>query len=105
MFHTVYNSYETKPNGRDYIGKHSTDDPYDDYRGSFADKEFDPGPKIVMAYAKTAEGASWFEINFHNVFDVAKDHQYANRVKATSTGFDTTGVPHSVHRGRGHGVY
>ena len=28
MFHTVYNSYESKPQGRDYIGKHSTEDPW-----------------------------------------------------------------------------
>ena len=97
MFHTAYNSYESKPGGRDYIGKHSTEDPYDDYKGSFKDKEFDPDSKIVMAYAKTAEGAVWFEINFQNVFDVVLDPQYANQVKQTSTGFDTTGVsfPHT----------
>jgi hypothetical protein len=91
MFHTAYNSYESKLNGRDYIGKHSTEDPYDDYKGSFKDKEFDPDSKITMAYAKTAEGAVWFEINFQNVFEVVLDPQYANQVKQTSTGFDTTG--------------
>ena len=92
MFHTAYNSFESKPKGRDYIGKHSTEDPYDDYKGSFKDKEFDPDSKITMAYAKTAEGAVWFEINFQNVFDVVLDPQYANQVKQTSTGFDRTGV-------------
>ena len=87
MYHTVYNSYETKPNGRDYIGKHSTDDPYDDYKGSFADKEFDPDSKIVFAYAKTAEGALWLEIQFQKVFNVVEDPQFANRTYQTSTGF------------------
>ena len=95
MFHTAYTSYESKLNGRDYIGKHSTEYPYDDYKGSFKDEEFDPDSKIVMAYAKTAQGALWFEINFHNVFDVARDPQYVNRSKQTSTGFDVTGVSFS----------
>lgn len=91
MFHTVYNSYEDAPNGRDYIGKHSTNDPYDTYLGTYKDQTFDPDSKIVMAYAKTAEGALWFEINFHNVFNVAQDPQFANKSKQTSTRFDTTG--------------
>jgi hypothetical protein len=95
MFHTVYNSYESKPNGRDYIGKHTAENPYDDYRGSFKDESFDPDSKIIMAYSKTAEGAVWFEINFHNVFDVARDPQYANQTKQTSTKFDTTGFSHT----------
>jgi len=92
MFYTVYNSFESKPNGRDYIGKHSTHNPYDDYRGSYTDESFDPDSKIIMAYAKTVEGALWFEINFHNVFEVARDPQFANLVKQTSTKFDATGL-------------
>ena len=95
MFHTAYNSYESRPGGRDYIGKHSSENPYDDYLGSFKDHEFDPDSKIIMVYSKTAEGALWFEINFHTVFNVSSDSQYANKVKQTSTGFDHTGVPHS----------
>jgi hypothetical protein len=91
MFHTVYDSFDSRPGGRDYIGKHSTDNPYDDYKGSFKDKTFAPDHKIVMAYSKTAEGAVWFEINFHNAFDVSLDSQYANLAKQTSTKFDTTG--------------
>jgi hypothetical protein len=92
MFHTAYNSYESKPNGRDYLGKHSSENPYDDYKGSFNDDTFEPDSKIIMAYSKTAEGAVWFEINFHNVFDVARDPQYANKVKQTDVKFDTTGL-------------
>jgi hypothetical protein len=98
MFHTVYNSYEAKLNGRDYIGKHSTGDPYDDYRGSFSDDGFDPDVKIVMAYSKTAEGALWFEINFHNVFNVARDPQFANRAIQTATKFDRTGVSNTLEQ-------
>jgi hypothetical protein len=92
MFHTAYNSFESKPKGRDYIGKHSTEDLNDGYLGSFTDKEFDPDSKITMAYSKTAEGAVWFEINFQNVFGVVQDPQYVNRAKQTSTGYDRTGV-------------
>lgn len=91
MFHTAYNSYESKTNGRDYLGKHSSENPYDNYMGSFKDETFDPDAKIIMAYSKTKEGAVWFEINFHNVFNVAQDPQYVNRSKQTSTKFDTTG--------------
>jgi hypothetical protein len=92
MFHTVYDSFESVPNGRDYIGKHSTDDPYDDYKGSFKDKSFNPDDKIVFAYAKTKEGAVWLEIMFQRVFGVVEDPQFANQVYQTSTGFDTTGA-------------
>ena len=85
MFHTVYNSYET--DGRDYIGKHSTDDINDGYLGSFKDKTFEPNSKIIIAHAKTAEGALWLEIQFQKVFDVVEDPQFANRAYQTSTGF------------------
>ena len=92
MFHTVYNSFESGPNGRDYIGKHSTDDPYDDYMGSFKDKTFNPDDKIVFAYSKTKEGAVWLEIMFQRVFGVMEDPQFANKSYQTSTGFDRTGA-------------
>ena len=45
-----------------------------------------------MAYSKTIEGALWFEINFHNVFNFNRDPQFANLVKQTSTKFDATGL-------------
>jgi hypothetical protein len=92
MFHTVYNSFESGPSGRDYIGKHSTDDPYDDYRGSFKDKSFNPDNKIVIAYATSPEGAVWLEQRFQKVFNVVEDNQFANRSYQTSSGFDTTGT-------------
>ena len=87
MFHTVYNSFESEPDGRDYIGKHSTEDPYDDYLGSFKDRSFNPDDKIVFAYAKTKEGAVWLEIMFQKVFNVVEDPQYVNRSYQTNTKF------------------
>lgn len=87
MFHTVYNSFEPGPDGRDYIGKHSTEDPYDDYLGSFKDRSFNPDDKIVFAYAKTKEGAVWLEIMFQRVFGVVEDPQFANQAYQTSDKF------------------
>jgi len=87
MFHTVYNSWEEKSNGRDYIGKHSSKNPYDSYLGSFKDKSFNPDGKIVIAYATTAEGAVWLEQRFQKVFDVVDDPQYANRSYQTDAKF------------------
>ena len=92
MFHTVYNSFESGPNGRDYIGKHSTDDPYDDYMGSFKDKSFKPSDKIVIGYSKTKEGAVWLEIQWQRAFGVVENPQFANKSYQTSTGFDRTGA-------------
>jgi hypothetical protein len=92
MFHTVYNSYESKPDGRDYIGKHSTQDLNDGYLGSFKDQTFEPDHKITLIYAKTAQGAIWFEGQFQKVFGVVKDPQFANRSTQTGTGFDRTGA-------------
>lgn len=86
-FHTVYNSFEES--GRDYIGKHSTDNPYDDYMGSFKDTTFSPTDKIVIGYAKTAEGAVWMEIQYQRAFKVAEDEQFANRSYQTSDKFVT----------------
>ena len=89
MFHTVYNSFESRPDGRDYIGKHSTEDPYDDYLGSYKDDSFGPDAKIVIAYAKTPQGAVWLEERFQKVFNVVSDSQFANRSYQTSDKFVT----------------
>lgn len=85
QFHTVYNSYERE--GRDYIGKHSTDNPYDDYKGSFRDDTFCPDEKIVLIYASTPEGAVWLEEQFQRVFRVVENDQFANRSYQTSDKF------------------
>ena len=89
MFHTVYDSFESRQGGRDYIGKHSTEDPYDGYLGSYKDKTFNPDDKIVFAYAKTKEGAVWLEIMFQRVFGVVEDPQFANKSYQTSDKFVT----------------
>ena len=90
-FHIVYNSFETQ--GRDYIGKHSTSNPYDEYLGSFSDPSFQPEQKIVIAYANSIEGAVWLERMFQKVFNVVEDEQYVNKSFQTSTKFhyDWTG--------------
>jgi hypothetical protein len=94
-FHIVYNSFE--PRGRDYIGKRSTDNPYDDYLGSFSDPTFQPEHKIALAYATSPEGAIWLEMMFQRVFNVVEDSQFANRSVQTSTKFqyDPTGLVRS----------
>ena len=94
-FHIVYNSFE--PRGRDYIGKRSTDNPYDGYLGSFSDSTFQPEHKIVLAYATSPEGALWLETMFQKVFNVAEESQFANRSIQTSTKFfyDWTGKARS----------
>ena len=90
-YHTVYNSYEQ--NGRDYLGKHSTENPYDDYLGSFSDKTFQPEQKIILAYATSAEGAVWLEVMFQKVFGVVENDQFVNKSYQTSEKFhyDWTG--------------
>ena len=85
MFHTVYLSFEE--DGRDYIGKHTTNNPYDDYLGSFKDDKFDPTNKIILEYAATEEGAIEAEIRWQKVFGVVEDPQFVNRSLQTSTGF------------------
>ena len=97
MFHTVYDSFESKPHGRDYLGKHSSDNPYDKYKGSFRDESFDPDTKIVLGYSKTVEGAVWLEMQLQRVFRVAEDPQFANRSYQTSVGFSFSweGMNHS----------
>jgi hypothetical protein len=100
MFHTVYCSFESKQNGRDYLGKHSSPDPYDSYLGSYKDDSFDPDSKIVLAYANTPEGAIWLEIMFQRVFNVVEDASFANKAYQTSVGFDTTGL--STPKTEGH---
>jgi len=77
MYHTVYLSFEE--DGRDYIGKHSTNNPYDEYLGSFKDDTFNPTNKIILEYATTEEGAIKAEIRWQRVFNVVEDPQFVNR--------------------------
>ena len=86
-FHTVYDSFEI--GGRDYIGKHSTSNPYDEYKGSYKDKTFKPEDKIIIGYSKTPEGAVWLEMQYQQAFKVVEDPQFANQSYQTTDKFVT----------------
>jgi hypothetical protein len=91
MWHIVYLSFESTPSGRVYIGKHSTNDLYDGYLGSFKDKSFCPDSRIILGYFKTSQAAVSAEIQWQRVFQVATDPQFANRAYQTSVGFVCVG--------------
>lgn len=97
MFHTVYLSFEETPEGRGYIGKHSSVDPYDSYYGSYKDTSFNPSAKIILEYAKTEEAAIRAEIRWQKVFKVAENFEFANQSYQTSSRFnyDLTGFKFS----------
>jgi hypothetical protein len=98
MFHAVYLSFEEKENGRMYIGKHSSENPYDVYFGSFYDKSFNPAGKIILEYCNTEQGAVEAEIRWQQVFKVAEDPQFANKSYQTSKKFlrDNRGEKHPL---------
>jgi hypothetical protein len=84
----VYYSYE--PWGRGYIGKRECKClPEEDvkYFGSFNDKTFKPTEKIILETFDTRKEAMEAEIDLHNFYQVDKNPHFANRAKATSTGF------------------
>jgi hypothetical protein len=62
------------------------------YFGSFKDKTFKPIGKVILFVCETRQEVAEIEIELHDFFDVAVNPQFANRAKAKSTGFDTTGA-------------
>jgi group I intron endonuclease len=91
--HYVYKSFEE--GGREYIGRRTCDClPEEDikYFGSFRDKTFNPTGKIILFTGETRQEVAEIEIELHDFFDVAVNPQFANKAKATSAGFDRTGV-------------
>ena len=101
--HYVYRSFEEK--GREYIGRRTCDClPEEDtkYFGSFKDKTFFPTEKTILFVCETREEAAEIEIELHDFFDVAVNPQFANKAKATSTKFDTTGVPQTEAQKKAH---
>lgn len=90
-WHFVYLSYESKPGGRNYIGKHSTDNLYDGYLGSFSDKSFAPDSRMVLGVFNSKEAAVQAEIQWQRVLKVVPDSGFANKSYQTSSKFDTTG--------------
>ena len=91
--HYVYKSFEEW--GREYIGIRSCDClPEEDteYFGSFYDKTFNPTGKTILFTGETRQEVAEIEIELHDFFDVAVNTQFANKAKATSTGFDRAGM-------------
>lgn len=88
MSNYVYYSYEEY--GKGYIGsrgcKCSIDEDFN-YFGSFSDKTFKPNQKIILGVFETREQAYEAEILLHNFFQVDLNPHFANKCKATTTGF------------------
>jgi hypothetical protein len=84
----VYYSYEHW--GRGYIGKRECWClPEEDvkYFGSFRDKTFKPTEKIVLQTFASRKESMQAEIDLHNFYNVNINPHFANKAKATSTGF------------------
>ena len=95
MYHFLYDSFEEIPNGRDYIGAHSTEDLNDGYLGSFTDKTFNPTARIIISFHPDRGSLLQAEIHLQRLLKVVEDAQYANRAYQTSSGFSTLGLRHS----------
>ena len=84
----VYYSYEEY--GRGYIGKRECKClPEEDvkYFGTYRDKTFKPTQKIILEVFSSREEVMKAEIKLHNFYEVHKNPHFANKSKATSTGF------------------
>lgn len=84
----VYYSYEEF--GRGYIGKRECKClPEEDvkYFGTYRDKTFKPTQKIILEVFSSREEVMEAEIKLHNFYEVHKNLHFANKSKATSTGF------------------
>lgn len=87
LYNFVYLSYEETPNGRCYVGQHSTDSLEDGYLGSYSDKSFNPTSRIILEYCKSKVGAVAAEMRWQRALRVAEDPNFANRSYQTSTRF------------------
>jgi hypothetical protein len=84
----VYYSYEEF--GRGYIGKRECKCPPEEdvkYFGTYKDKTFKPTQKIILEVFSSRKEAMEAEIKLHNFYQVHKNPHFANKAKATSTGF------------------
>jgi hypothetical protein len=84
----VYYSYEEF--GRGYIGKRECKCPPEEdvkYFGTYRDKTFKPTQKIILEVFSSRKEAMDAEIKLHNFYQVHKNPHFANKAKATSTGF------------------
>ena len=87
LYNFVYLSYEETPNGRSYVGQHSTSNMDDGYLGSYSDTSFNPTSRIILEYCKTKVGAIAAEMRWQRLLKVAEDPDFANRTYQTSTRF------------------
>jgi hypothetical protein len=95
MNHYVYYSYEAW--GRGYIGSRSCEClPEEDtlYFGSFHDLTFNPSDKVILLVTGTRTEANAAEIMLHDFYGVDENPHFANKARATSSGFYRSG-PHS----------
>jgi len=91
MYHILYDSFEEKPNGRDYIGAHSTEDLNDGYLGSFSDPTFEPTARVIISFHPDRKSLLRAEEHLQKLLKVVESPQYANRAYQTSEGFCTLG--------------
>ena len=91
MYHLLYDSFEETPNGRDYIGAHSTEDLNDGYLGSYSDSTFNPTARIIISFYPDRKSLLKAEESIQKLLRVVEDPQYANRAYQTSEGFCTLG--------------
>jgi hypothetical protein len=95
----TYWSYEEY--GRCYIGvrqckpEYPTPESDIHYLGSSTDKTFKPTHKIILNVFDNYEDARNDEIELHKAFDVARNPNFANRAKSTSTKFSFDGSKHT----------
>jgi hypothetical protein len=97
MNHYTYLSTDPA-DGRMYIGSRSCAcEPVKDtnYFGSFKDKTFKPQIKKILKTFNTRKEAFKHEIYLHYVLDVSANPLFANRARATTTGFTWVGQKHT----------
>lgn len=93
IHHYVYETY-SEFDGRRYIGCRSCkcDPSEDNYMGSFKDRSYKPTKKTILQTFDSRADALAYEIYLHDLYDVARNPEFANRAKQTSTKFSTHGM-------------
>ena len=86
--------------GRFYIGRRSCrcDPDGDPYMGSASEQKlgmFYPTEKFILAKHSSHEDSVRAEIFLHDLYDVARNANFANRVNATEAGFSFAGRTHT----------